>query len=899
MGKSAMQWASILLLRLRSILFRRNVEQELDEELRYHLERQIESYVAAGIEPEDARLAARRLLRDIEQRKEECRDARRVGWLQDLVADLRYAVRSWGKVPAFATAAVLTLALGIGANTAVFSLLDALLLRPLPVADPYRLIRIGSLENNGMTVAIPGPLLNDLRRDPLLQGVCGVQTPLSNAAWGNMDAPIPLSAHAITGDCYRTLQMHPALGRLLGPSDDLPNGPHVVVISYFFWHEKFAADPQVLGKVIRIDGVPFTIVGVTEERFHGLLLGFPPKISFPISQLPGLEKPGAPPFYWADVLARMKQGVTQQQVNAKLATEWRRLLDQSFPLSRFKGAQRDELLSQPVVVTSGANGLDYALRDRFRRPLAGLLAISALVLLVACANVANLLLARGLERRHEIGVRRALGAGRGRIERQLISESALLMAAGSVCALALSSVSDRLLVTMLSAFYEGLSIDAGLNVRVLLFTASSAFFAMLVFGLLPALQTSDVDPAVALRSASRSVSARGARTRKILISAQVALTLILVTGAILFVETLQQLRHEPMGFATNTVLNAQLVPLPGRALQKEAAATYFAGLIDRVRNLGGVDDASIASFGPLLTIPYKEDICRLDQPERAILQAPAEFVSDDFLRTMRIPLLQGSDFRRTGDLDSQKTAIVSRTLAKRLFPEGKALGRHISFGSEPETRDLEIIGVAADARLEDPHGNDLNFLYLNLWQLPFRGNWGNLQLRYSGSAAPLIAALKTELRKDGRQYTLKIRSLDEQHELSLLREKLLATLGTAFGVVALTLAAVGLFGLLSFSVTIRTGEIGLRMALGAKRLSICWMVLKEACVLVGTGILIGLPFCYFGGQLLSKFVYGISENPAFALCLSAGILLVVAAAAALVPVYRASRVDPIVALRYE
>ena len=895
-----MRWAISLLLRLRSVFFLKNVEQELDEELRYHLERQIESYVAAGMNPEHARLAARRSLRDIEQRKEECRDAWRVGWLQDLVADLRYAVRSWRHVPVFAATAVLTLALGIGANTAVFSLLDTLLLRPLPVADPDRLIRIGSLENNGMTMAVPGPLLDTLRMDPLLDGICGVETPTSNTEWGGMEAPIPVSAHALTGDCYQTLHVRPAVGRLLRPSDDLPSGPHVVVISYSFWQEEFALDPRVLGKTLRIEGMPFTVVGVTEERFHGLLLGFPPKISFPLSQLPDLEKPGAPPFYWAQVLARMKQGVTARQVNAKLAAEWRRLLDRSFPHSRFEGAQRQELLSQPVIVTSGANGLDYALRDRFRRPLAGLLAISALVLLVACTNVASLLLARGLERRREIGVRLALGAGRGRIARQLIAESALLMVAGSICALALSSIGDQVLITMLSAVYEGLSIDAGLNLRILLFTGSSAFLAMLLFGLLPALQTSDVDPAAVLKSASRSVSAGHARTRRLLTSAQVALTLVLVTGAVLFVETLRQLRHESMGFPTNTVLNAQLVPLPGRALHKEAAVAYFTGLIDQVRNLGEVEDASIASFGPLLTMPYKEDIRRLDQSDKAILQAPAEFVSDGFLRTMRIPLLQGSDFRRTGALNSQKTAIVSRTLSRRLFPEGKPLGRHIRFGSEPETRDLEIIGVAADAQLEDPHESDLNFLYLNLWQLPFRGNWGNLQLRYSGPTAPLIAAAKAELHKDGRQYTLAVRSLDEQHELSLFREKLLAVLGATFGFLALALAAVGLFGVLSFSVIIRTGEIGLRMALGAERPSICWMVLKEACLLVGTGILIGLPFCYLGGQLLSKFVYGISASAVFSLCLSAAILLVVvAAAAALIPVYRASTVDPIVALRYE
>ena len=365
--------------------------------------------------------------------------------LEDILSDLRYAIRSWLRAPAFAAAAIVTIALGVGANTAIFSLLDALLLRPLPVADPYRLIRIGSLENNGMTVAVPSPLLDALRQEPLLEGVCGVQTPLSTVTLN--DATFPVGAHALSGDCYRMLGVHAALGRLLTSADDVPSAPRVAVLSHGFWQDKFAGSPNALGRAIRIEGVPFTIVGVTEPRFHGLLLGFPPGISYPISQMDG-QRPDSPGFYWADVFARLKPGVKPEEVRAKLAGEWRRLLDTSLPSARFKGAQRAELLSQAPVVTSGANGLDYSLRDRFRRPLAGLLAISALVLLVACMNVANLLLARGLERRREIAVRLALGAKRGRIARQLISESVLLILAGCGAALVLGSLGDRLLLAL-------------------------------------------------------------------------------------------------------------------------------------------------------------------------------------------------------------------------------------------------------------------------------------------------------------------------------------------------------------------------------------------------------------------------------------------------------------------
>jgi predicted permease len=876
----------------------------MDVELRFHIQARVDDLVRSGIDRAEAERLARIEFGPIESVKEECRDTTWVRWLDQLTADLRYAVRCWRRAPAFAAAAILTLALGIAANTAIFSLLDALLLRPLPVAEPYRLIKIGSLANNGKMFVAPGPLLDDLRREPLLNGVCGVQTPLSTVALHDTahdtanDAPFPVGALALSGDCYRTLGIRPAIGRLFTLADDASNAAHVVVLSYSFWQDKFAENPGVLGQIIRIEGAPFTIIGVTEPRFHGLLLGFPPGISFPISQLAADGRPGASPFYWADILARLKPDATPQQVRATLAGQWRRLLDAALPVARFQGAQRDELLRMPPVVISGANGLDYSLRDRFRQPLAGLLVISVLVLLVACANVANLLLARGLDRRPEIAIRLALGAKRGRIVNQLITESILLIVGGFGLAIFLSSVSERLLLSAISASYIGLSIDTGFNIRTLLFAAGSASVALL-FGIIPAWQTSDTDSGPALKTASRSVKGGRTRTQRILISGQVALTMTLVMGASLFVETLQDLRRVPLGFATQEILDAQLMAIPGRALAKPAARAYFSGLVDRLRNLPGVEDASLSSFFPLLSLPYKEGIRRSDAPDRVVLQAPAEFVSDGFLRTMRIPLLQGRDFRPGDEKESQKTVIVSNALARRLFPEGNALGRHIRFGSESETHDLEIAGIAADARLEDPRGKDFSFLYLNLWQLPDRGNWGNLQLRYSGNATQTIAALQTELRRDGRQYINQVRSLTDQHERSLLQERLLAGLGASFGCLALTLAAIGLFGLLSFFVTTRTSEIGLRIALGAERWHICRMVISEACILVATGILIGLPFCYIGGRMLSRLVYGIATAPIVPLVVSSMVLIVVAAAATLIPTYRASSVDPVVALRYE
>ena len=579
--------------------------------------------------PENARRAARKSVGNLEPRAEDRPDTRSIRWLEDLAADLRYAGRSWLRSPVFAATAILTIGIGIGANTAVFNLLDALLFRPLPVFHPEQLVRIGSLENNGMTFSVPGPLLEELRTEPLLNGVCGVQTPLSTITLHG--SSFPVSTHALTGDCYQTLGIHPVLGRLFTREDDQPHAAHVAVLSFSFWEDKFAKNPNALGQTIRVGGTSFTIIGVTGSPFHGLLLGFPPGISVPISQLGGVVPANTRPFYWVDVFARLRPGVSAHQLQAKLTTKWRRLLDASFPLTRFKGAQRAELLSMPLAITSGSNGLDYSLRDRFRKPLIALLAMSALVLLVGCFNVANLLIARGIERHREIAVRLALGARRERIARQMIAESILLLLAGCSLALFLTFAGDQLLLKALGEFYTGLSLDSGPNLRLLLFMLGSALLALMLFGILPAWQASDLETASALKASARSVKGGRARTRRVLISGQVALTTVLVMGASLLTQTLRDLRRAPLGFSPETTLDAQLMPLPGGELQKPAAFTYFTAFLDRVRSEAGVADASFSSFSPLFTLPYKEDIRRLDLPDRSIVQAPAEFLRDGFL----------------------------------------------------------------------------------------------------------------------------------------------------------------------------------------------------------------------------------------------------------------------------
>jgi predicted permease len=652
--------------------------------------------------------------------------------------------------------------------------------------------------------------------------------------------------------------------------------------------------------LIHIAGKSFQIIGVTEPNFKGLLWGYPPSVSAPISQrtVPFLKDPSGR-FYWAEILARRRPEVGQRELEAHLKVKWRRLLDGAFPVS-FNGANRKELLGMPPAVTS-ATGIDYYFRDHFQGSLVALLAVSVLVLLVSCINVANLLLARGLQRQREIAIRLAIGAARWRIIRQLLAESALLIAGGLGMAFAFSLLGIKLIVDAFTSAYgrSDMYFEAQTDWRVLLFAAFAAMTAVIVFGALPAWQASDVDSATALKSASRSVAGGIATSRRLLLAGQMAMTLVILITANVFVESLTYLSDNALRFQTDSVLNAQLMPRPGGDLDGEKAVTYFRSLVEQIRDCPGVNAVSLASFAPLVSVPYKEDIRRLDNPDQAPLQAPAEFVTEDFLGIMHIPLQQGRNFWITETHTAPRVAIVSESVAKRLFARGNAIGHHIQFGTEPETRDIEIVGVASDARLEDPHTRDQGFVLLNFWQLPRAGNWGNVQVRFSGKPELITKTLQDAVQKAGHQEIFLLRTMSELRGISLLQERLLAATGRIYGVLALVLAAVGLFGLLTFFVSRRESEIAIRMALGAERRDIALLVIRETLFLLGFGVLAGLLFSFAAIRVVSTLLYGVSGVSISPVILSLAILCAVAASAALGPVYRASSIDPNIALRQE
>jgi predicted permease len=887
-------WRRICFFRQRS----RHAE-ELEEEMRLHVELRAAQLSTDGVPPEEADQAARRQFGNRTAWKERATDLWAFTWLEEIGRDISFSARILKKNPVFMISAVLSLAVGIGANTAVFSLLNALAFRPLPVEAPQQLVRIGSLENNGMTMPLPSPALEELRRNPLLQGVCGFTA--GDAIVKANGSSSALATHALTGDCYQTLGVRPALGRLFTSADDIPNGPKVAVLGYEFWKATFAGNPNVLGRMVLIAGKPFQIIGVTEPRFQGLLWGYPPSISTPISQrtAPSPQDPSGR-FYWAETLARLRPDVGQRKLQVQLKVKWRRLLDKAFPPG-FKGANREELLNMPPVVTSGATGIDYYFRDHFQHSLVALLAVSGLILLVSCFNVTNLLLARGLQRQREIAIRLAIGAARWRIIRQLLAESALLITGGLSMALGFSLLGIKLVVHTFTSTYAraDMRFEAHMDWRVLLFAALAAMIAVIVFGILPAWQTSDVHSATALKSGARSVIGGIASSRRLLLSGQVAMTLVILIAANIFALSLSYLRDNALHFKSDGVWNAQLMPLPGGDLYGEKAVSYFRNLIGRIKDYPGINAVSLASFAPLVSVPYKEDIRRLDYPHHAVLQAPAEFITEDFLGIMHIPLLRGHNFQGVETRSTPRAAIVSKSVAKRLFGQSDAIGKHIQFGTEPETRNIRIIGIAADSRLEDPHTRDQGFILLDLWQLPKMGNWGNLQIRFSGKPETAAKTLEDEIQRAGHQEIFQLRTMSELRAMSLLQERLLAATGRIYGVLALILASVGVFGLLTFFVSRRKSEIAIRMALGAERRDVGLLVIKETLFPLGFGILAGLLLSYAAVRVLSSLLYGVSSIPAGAALLSLGILCTVTAVAALGPICRASSIDPNIALRQE
>ncbi|HJR59873.1 MAG TPA: ABC transporter permease [Vicinamibacterales bacterium] len=829
------------------------------------------------------------------------------------LADLRLALRGLRRSPLFATVAILSLALGIGANTAIFTLIDQILLRKLPVAAPDELVMLHqqglNMGSNMGSRMHSYPLYQDLqkRAEPLAEVLCRRLIPASLSVDNQTER---VEAEMVSGNYFSMLGVKPALGRVLNSAEDdqVYQGHPVVVLSHAYWETRFARDPNVVGKKILINDYPMTIVGVSAAGFAGLDPARSPQIRVPI-----LMKPVMAPDWtwlhmdnrrgrWVQVFARLKPGYTVESAQPPLQGLFTqiRAYEMTLPAAKDWSAYSREQFMQGRLVVTGAELGYSSLRNDFSTALVVLMCMVGLVLLIACANVANLLIARGFMRQREIAVRLSLGSSRGRLVRQLLAESLLLSSIGGLLGLGIAVLLTRSLLALVPSQGQPLLISAHPDPRILAFTLGLTFVTGIVFGLLPALRASRPDPWTTLKDTMGSIAGTGGSLflRKGLVAAQVALSFLLLFGAGLFVKSLQNLKTADTGVVLDNLVTFQLSPsLNG--YDNERAVLFYRQLLDRLRSAPGVKSAAMASV-PILAGDEWDSSMGVEghQPKDGEdIQAFMNALSPGYFETMNIPLLEGRDFR-DGDARQEATvAIVNRRFAEHYFPGRSAVGKRLGFGGGPGTKlTIEIIGVVANSLYEGPREGVRRQVFIPNWGK----NSAAIYLRTLTPSATAYRMVRNEVKQlDPAMPVYEMKTVEAQLDETLLTDRLIAMLSAGFGLLATVLASVGLYGVMAFVVARRKKELGIRLALGAQAGGVIWLVMKEVLLLLAIGLAVGIPAAMALGQYVSSQLYGIQpRDPAIAGTMVL-LLGLVSAAAGLIPAYRASRIDPILALRHE
>jgi len=819
--------------------------------------------------------------------------------MQTLLQDLRYGARMLLKKPGFTAVAVLTLALGIGANTAIFSLIDAVLLKTLPVKDPEQLVALTSVTGAGeRKYSFSYPTFHDLReRNQVFAEIFaydGLALHLSES--GQTER---VSGQLVSGNFFSGLGVKPLLGRVFSAEDDKSPGAHLVaILGHNLWRRRFASDPNVVGKTIHLNSYPFTVIGVAPPGFFGVEVGASPDVWVSMMMQPqlsnGNDRLRMRNNFGIEIMARLKPGVSEQQ--AQVATD---LLSQQIN-SEAPGISpglRNFLLKQHVELLPAGKGLS-SLRTQFKRPLLILMGMVGLVLLIACANVANLLLARAAARQKEIAVRLALGASRFRLSRQLLTESLLLSLFGALFGLLFAFWATDLLVNLVAR--PRFTLELQPDLRVLGFNLGVAVLTGILFGLAPAIQATRPDLTSALKSEIPALAGAGRRfeLRNILVVAQVALSLMLLVGAGLFVRTLQNLKGLGLGFRADKVLLLSMNPgLNG--YKPDQASNFYAQLLERVKALPGVQSASMTDM-PLLGGAWVTGVSIEGYQSRPgqDTSVTAKKVEPVFFETMGIPLLLGRDFTASDGPGAPKVAIINETLARSFWGSENPIGKRI--GVESAKPDSEIIGVIKDTKYRYLKEQIPRTVYVPLAQTEVRAWERVLHVRTTGEPKDLIAAIRNEARALDKDLPLyNVKTFTELTAEGILQERVVATLSSFFGLLALLLASIGLYGVMAYAVERRTREIGIRLALGAQTSKALKLVIGRGMALVAIGLVVGLA----GALALTRFIagqlYGVgAADPATFVAISL-LLTAVALVACYLPARRAMKVDPMVALRCE
>ena len=900
---------------VRNLFHKSRVERELNDEVRSYLAILTEEKIKAGMNAEEARRAAMLELGGVEQVKEQIREVKMGAFLESLLQDLRFGLRSMRRSPGLTAVAVLSLALGIGANTAIFSLMNAVMLRELPVKDPGQLVLLGTGrgagDNGGFanTILYSYSFYGEMRQK---NQVFSDVSALLSVQFGGMHGAVsgsgklePMNVQLVSGAYFPMLGVKPFLGRAFMEADDEPAGSHpVAVVSYSWWKRRFGRDPSIVGKTVTLGSTVYTIIGVTPPEFFGTTVGQSPDLWIPLS----MEKQVSPGWNGLEdkrfqsnyILARLKPGVSVQQAQANvnlLARQiWRE--DAGPVLTR---EQQRHLAHAHIELTPAARGISH-LRFEFSLPLQILMVVVGLVLLIACANIANLLLARATTRQREIAVRMAIGAGRARLIRQMLTESLLMASFGGALGILLASWASEALLAMVSTGAQRVPLDVAPDASVLAFTIIVSLTTAILFGTAPALRATMVDLTPALKEGRGGVTVAGrGGLAKTLVVAQVALSLVLLIGAGLFLRTLVNFANVDTGFNKENVLLFGIDPVDVGYKLDSRLVNLYQQIEQQVSAQPGVRSASISYYtfnqGAWSTGVVVQGSGPQPEYSPHVLH---NVVGPSYFTTMGIPLLVGRVFGPQDTARSPEVAVINQTMASEFFPGGSPIGRHFGIGDDPKhSSDLEVVGVVKDAKYVSLRERPRPAAYY-----PYSQRIGpyyyDLEVRYSGDPAAIIAEVRHAVGEVDRNLPISYQNtLAQQVDQSITSQTLIARLSTFFGLLAVFLACIGLYGLMSYAVTRRTNEIGIRMALGAQRNQILGMILRETFQLVLAGLIIGIPIAVAGSKLISSQLFGLKPTDPMTISAAALLLMAVAAFAGYLPARRASRVDPMAALRCE
>jgi predicted permease len=918
-------WWKDYRLRLRALFFRRRMDEELQEELQLHIDMQARKNQRHESDAAEATRQARLQFGSLVRATEECRDERGISSFEIAAKDLRFALRMLRKSPGFAAVAVLTLALGIGANTAIFSVINSVLLSNLPVRDPQQLVFLTNPDEQGFEIGfgdgnrdfITYPEFQQLERNnQVFSGLLAASNsasriPVEIQTADSVANGAPARISLISGSYFSVLGVTPILGRAFGTEvDKLRDANPLAVISYAFWQDRFGGAHDVIGRRIRILNTSYEVIGVAPPQFHGETVGANPDVWVPLTMqseiFPGHDylSQETNPFRkteWLDVMGRLKSGVTLTQAKANIEVEFHQMMEAQ--TGGMSPQETHQFLNQHLAVTPGSHGAS-TLRGDFGKPLQILMVVVGLILLISCANIANILLARSAARQKEISIRLALGASGARLFRQVLTESILLAAIGGAVGLLLAHWADVALLRMVSTTSNQVRLDLHPDSTVLAFTLGVSLLTGILFGLTPAFQATRVD----LKGTSRGVAGGTARpgrvpAGKILVVAQVSLSLLLLVVAGLFVRSFRNLSETQLGYDRDHLLEFFVDPLSYGYRPAEIPALDQSILlgIDALPGVGGAtltDNALVSSRDStsLVTIEGQKPL----PGDNA--HAHWDMIGPNFFSTTGIPILEGREITDDDSGNGLRVGVINETMARKFFPHSNPIGQRVLVHTEPGQAPFVIVGVVQDSKQHSAKEKPFPRFYVPYFN-PIGNDWtagAVIIVRTVGDPSSFSSAIRGVVKQAAPSLpTVAMETMDQRLSDSLITDRMIADLSSAFGMLAAVLVCIGLYGVMAYATSGRTNEIGIRIALGAQRSGILWLILRESLLLVLIGATIGVPLVFVAGKWISSLLFGLQPADPVALAFAIALMFVIGVLASYIPARRATRVDAMVALRQE